>query len=57
MFSAVGESRVLEYPFIKPVEICLPASLRQSPYTKQNDLALRIQQHIRRQIDSTAKVG
>ena len=57
MFSAVGESKVFEYPFVILAEIRLPTSLRQLPYIEQNDSALRIQQHTHRQIDSIAEVG
>jgi len=56
MFSADRESRLLEYPFAIPTKIYLPGSLRQLPYTKQNDSALRTQQHIHRQIGSIAGV-
>jgi len=56
MLSTVEKSRVLEYLFVIHVEICLLASLQQPSYTEQNDSALRIQQHTRRQIDSTAGV-
>ena len=56
MFSADEESRVLEYSFAITAEIYLPASLRQLPYTEQNDSALRTQQHVHRQIGIIAGV-
>ena len=51
-----GESRVLEYLIVIPAEIYLPASLRQLPYTEQNDSTLKIQQHTHQQIDSNTRV-
>jgi len=57
MFSVVGESRGLEYPFASPAEIYLPASLHLSPYMERNDLALGTQWHTHQQISFIAEVG
>ena len=56
MFSAVGELKGLEYPFVSPAEICLLDSLRRLSYTEQNDSALGTQWHTHPQIGYIAEV-
>jgi len=56
MFLVVGESRGLEFTFVSPAEIYLPASFRRSLYMEQNDSALRTQWRTHQQIGSIGEV-